>query len=172
MWNFYCRRQSGFTHRKRKSTTTEIALPIREHMIRQKIAHRTGTTSTLTLGHCRSSPPMQTQLVVDSTAAAKHKYGMKRQSWMHFYSSHWTLILWTVSRPIELSLQSSLQLSLTVLVRYRSHCDILSYAEFTTLLSCTTKQLDSFKAIPTVASQSHRVSTFCDQWLLSGRHGK
>ena len=29
-----------------------------------------------------------------------------------------------VSRPLELSLQSSLQLSLTVLVRYRSHGDI------------------------------------------------
>jgi hypothetical protein len=32
--------------------------------------------------------------------------------------------LQTVSRPIELSLQSSLQLSLTVLVCYRSRCHI------------------------------------------------
>jgi hypothetical protein len=106
-----------------------------------------------------------------SMAATEHKYEAKN-SWMRSYSSHQALILWTVSRPIELSLQSSLQLSLTVLVRYRSHCNIQFYAEFTTLLSCTTKQLDSFVAIPTIASPSHRISTFCDLWLLSGRHGK
>jgi hypothetical protein len=35
-----------------------------------------------------------------------------------------SVYLQTVSRPIELSLQSSLQLSLTVLVCYRSHSRI------------------------------------------------
>ena len=51
-----------------------------------------------------------------------------------------------VSRPLELSLQSTLQLSLTVLVCYRSRGHIKPYVEFTTHLGCTLKQPDSKKA--------------------------
>lgn len=68
--------------------------------------------------------------VTDTCPLKKTRYDTgnchSRNSWILFPANFVVppVYLQTVSRPIELSLQSSLQLSLTVLVCYRSRCNI------------------------------------------------
>ncbi|KRX34486.1 hypothetical protein T03_14574 [Trichinella britovi] len=57
-----------------------------------------------------------------------------------------SVCLSTVSRPVELSLQSSFQLSLAVLVRYRSHLP--------PALGCSLKQPDSIRSRDTMHKTS------------------
>jgi hypothetical protein len=54
----------------------------------------------------------------------QHDYVQKYESHTQLDFVGPSVSLQAVSRPIELSLQSSLQLSLTVLVCYRSHSNI------------------------------------------------
>jgi hypothetical protein len=112
-----------------RHTQQQIA-PIRRETITGHPPKRT----TLPFSQPQSNPSSivvtahgkQTTKLTSQPASAPHKrihytsYEKIQKSSTHMPTSAPPAYLWTVSRTIELSLQSSFQLSLTVLVRYRT----------------------------------------------------
>ena len=100
-------------------TTTEVVATTTKRQA-DSTAVRVQTTGKCTDPHHRHHATM-TNIRPLANAALQHESAESPQSF-----SATTVYLWTVSRTIELSLQSSFQLSLTVLVDYRTSVQYLA----------------------------------------------